>query len=234
MLEKWLSEIENLTTPHLADGCMATGVPIRCAPAGVQSLRPGQRMAGPAQPVRHVGSIDIFFEAIDRMPNGAVLVVDNDGRTDEACIGDIVLLEAKAAGAAGFVLWGLHRDSAELREIDFPVFSLGSLPNGPQRLHARPPDAFERAIVGMHTITPRDIVIGDTNGVLFIAEDRLEQVVSAAKVYRETEARQLSAMRSGRTFREVIRFSDYVAKRNTDPSYGLRAHLKAVSAAGEV
>lgn len=234
MLETLLSEIENLTTPHLADGCLATGHPIRCAPASVQALRPGQRLAGRAQPVRHVGSIDIFFEAIDRMPKGAVLVVDNDGRTDEACIGDIVLLEAKGAGAAGFVLWGLHRDSAELREIDFPVFSLGSLPTGPQRLHIRPPDPFERAIVGTHTITPRDIVVGDANGVIFIAEDKLEQVIAAAKTYRDTEARQLSAMRSGQSFRGLIRFPDYIAKRNIDPSYGLRAHLKAISGAGEV
>lgn len=234
MLEKWLSEIENLTTPHLADGCMATGNPVRAAPAGVQALRPGQRVAGRAQPVRHVGSIDIFFEAIDRMPRGAVLIVDNDGRRDEACIGDIVLLEAKAAGAAGFVLWGLHRDSAELREIDFPVFSLGSLPNGPQRLHIRPAEAFERAIVGAQVVTPRDIVIGDTNGVLFIAEDKLEQVVSAAMTYRDTEARQLAAMREGRTFRDLIRFPDYIAKRKDDPAYGLRAHLKAIAGAGEV
>ncbi len=234
MLEKWLSEIEDLSTPHLADGCMATGYPIRSAPAGIQALRPGQRIAGRAQPVRHVGSIDIFFEAIDQMPGSAVLVVDNDGRMDEACIGDIVLLEAKAAGATGFVLWGLHRDSAELRQIDFPVFSLGSLPNGPQRLHARPVDAFERAIVGAQVVTPRDIVIGDTNGVLFIAEDKLEQIVSAAKVYRDTEARQLSAMRDGRSFRDLIRFPDYLAKRKVDPSYGLRVHLKAIAGAGEV
>jgi regulator of RNase E activity RraA len=41
-----------------------------------------------------------------------VLVVDNGGRLDEACAGDLVALEAQAAGLEGLVIWGLHRDTA--------------------------------------------------------------------------------------------------------------------------
>ena len=40
---------------------------------------------------------------------GDVLVVDNGGRLDEACVGDLVALEAQAAGVEGMVIWGLHR-----------------------------------------------------------------------------------------------------------------------------
>jgi regulator of RNase E activity RraA len=229
-----IQRLTSLSGPHIADGCLRTGIPIRFAPPQVHPLLPTMECRGRALPVRHVGSIDVFFEAFEHAKPGDVVVIDNGGRTDEACIGDIVLLEAKAVGIAGFVIWGLHRDSKELREIGFPVFSMGALPTGPQRLHVRPPDIFECAMVGQHAITNRDIVIGDANGVLFLPSDRIEEIVEAATAYRETEARQLKAMREGRSYREQTRFAEYLEKRKANPSYGFRQHLKDIEAAGEV
>lgn len=229
-----IDQLRSLTGPHLADGCLRTGTPIRFAPAQVQGLTPQMECRGRAFPVRHVGSIDVFFEALERTSPGDVIVIDNAGRMDEACIGDIVLLEAAAAGVEAFVIWGLHRDSKELREIGFPVFSMGSLPTGPQRLHARPPDVFSRAVIGPHAITTDDIVVGDANGVLFLPSDRLADIVDAAISYRETEARQLLAMANGRTFRSQTRFSEYLSRRTVEPAYGFRQHLKDIEAAGEV
>ena len=185
-------------------GWLRANVPIRCAPSDLRPVLPDMRCAGRVRPVRHVGSIDIFFEALQGAAPGEVLVIDNGGRLDEACVGDIVALEVKAAGIAGIVIWGLHRDSRELSEIGFPLFSLGALPTGPQRLHARPPDIFSRATVGAHAVTASDVVVADANGVLFLPEDRVADVVAAAVGYRETEARQLHAMRAGRSFRSQI------------------------------
>jgi regulator of RNase E activity RraA len=43
-----------------------------------------------------------------------VLVIDNQGRTDESCIGDLTVLEARTWGLSGFVVRGLIRDTSEL------------------------------------------------------------------------------------------------------------------------
>jgi regulator of RNase E activity RraA len=92
---------------------------------------PGSRLAGRVCPARHAGSVDAFLEAFEMAAPGDVLVVDNGGRLDEACVGDLVALEAQAAGVEGMVIWGLHRDTADIRAIGLPVFSLGAIPTGP-------------------------------------------------------------------------------------------------------
>src|SRR5215216_3695743 len=83
-----------LTTAHLADACLRARVPVRCAPARLHAAVSGSRLAGRVSPAQHVGSVDIFVEALVGAAPGEVLVVDNGGRLDEACVGDLVVLNA--------------------------------------------------------------------------------------------------------------------------------------------
>ncbi len=222
-----------LTTAHLADACIRTGVPVRCAPAGLRPVVPGHRLAGRVAPVRHVGSVDIFLEALETTATGDVLVVDNDGRLDESCVGDLIVLEAAAAGAAGIVIWGLHRDTADIRAIDLPVFSLGSLPTGPLRLDPRPAGALASARVGDWTVGSDDLVFGDEDGVLFLPAGRAGDLLAAAERIRDTERGQANRMRAGESLRQQVAFGDYLERRSANPSLTFREHLRSVSGAIE-
>src|ERR1700731_4238694 len=163
------ARFQNLTTPHVADACLRRGVEVRCAPWNLRPLSPsGCWMAGRVQPARHYGSVDIFLEALERASPGDVLIVDNGGRQDEACVGDLIALETKMAGLAGIVIWGLHRDTPELLEISFPVFSLGALPTGPLRVDEREADALVSAWVGPRPVRAHDVAMGGGNGVVFV------------------------------------------------------------------
>jgi regulator of RNase E activity RraA len=228
------TKFASLTTAHVADACVRTGVEVRCAPSQTRSITESDRMSGRVLPAKHVGSVDIFLEVLEDAAEGDVLVVDNAGRFDEACVGDLVVLEVKNAGLSGMVIWGLHRDTADVTEIGLPVFSLGATPAGPQRLDPRPDDATTVACVGEWTVGREDIVLADDDGVLFVPAARIDDVLGVAETISDTERRQAVHMREGRSLRDQVRFADYLDRRHEDPSFTFRDHLKTVQGAIEV
>ena len=223
----------DLSTPLVADACIRRDVPLRAAPPGIRPVVPAHRVAGRVLPARHYGSVDIFLEAFGGAEHGDVLIVDNGGRSDEACVGDLTVLEAEAAGLAGLVVWGLHRDTPELVEIGFPVFSYGSYPPGPVRLDEQEPEALTSARFGTHLVSQDDVVFGDDDGVLFVAADRAEEVLATAHEIWETEREQARKIRAGETLRAQTTFDDYLARRAADPSYTFRQHLRQIGGAIE-
>jgi regulator of RNase E activity RraA len=222
-----------LTSAHLADACIRTHTPVRCGPAQLRAAVPGSRIAGRAAPARHAGSVDIFLEALEEAAPGDVLVVDNGGRFDESCVGDLVALEAQQAGLTGIVIWGLHRDTADIRAIGLPVFSMGTVPTGPLRLDARSRDALVSATVGDWTVGREDLVVGDEDGVLFLPAGRAEEIFTLAETIRDTERRQAERIRAGVPLRSQVQFGAYLAERQQTPSLTFRDHLRAVGGAIE-
>jgi regulator of RNase E activity RraA len=223
----------NLSTPLIADACLRLKIPLRLAPAGIHSLSMETRIAGRALPVRHYGSVDIFLEATGNARPGDILVIDNQGRMDEGCIGDLTTLEAQACGLAGIVVWGAHRDTAELQQIGFPVFSYGMCPAGPQRLDERDPQALVSAQFGDFTVTGEDVVFADADGALFAPIQEIEEIYSTAQGIWKKERRQAQEIQAGKKLRDQLQFEKYLEKRSADNKYTFRQHLRTFGGAIE-
>jgi len=222
------------STPLLADGCLRAGVALRVAPSGIRPVVAGQRAYGRVRPVRHYGSVDVFLEAIAQSHPGEVLVIDNGGRLDEACIGDLTVLEARGADLSGMIVWGAHRDTAELVRIGFPVFSYGTLPAGPTRLDARDEQAFGPIRFGPFEVGAGDLVFADEDGVLFVDAAKRDKVLSAARSVYETERAQADQVLAGRSLAVQLDMEGYVAERAKNPGLTFREHLRRHRAAIEV
>ena len=174
-----------------------------------------------------------FLEAIDRAVPGSILVVDNAGRRDEACIGDLVTLEAARAGLGGIVIWGCHRDTVEIRSLGLPLFSLGAFAAGPTRLDPRTEDAFSSATIGDFSVSAADIVVADDDGALFIPTAVIADVVQKGERIRDAERLQAERANAGTSLRAQLGLADYIAKRSVDSEITFRQHLRAISGAIE-
>ena len=222
-----------LSTPLIADAAVRLKIPFGLAAPGIAPIVPGLRIAGRVLPARHYGSVDVFLEAMETAEAGDILVIDNGGRTDEGCIGDLTALEAKACGLSGIVVWGTHRDTAELREIGFPIWSYGCCPSGPLRLEPRADDALRTARFGDFNVSRSDLVFADDDGCVFVDAEAAGALLQTATKIWEREREQADRIRSGISLRNQLRFSEYLAQRAADPTHTFRQHLRKLGGAIE-
>lgn len=217
-----------VTSAAVADACDRLSVPLRAGPAGLAPVLPGEVVVGVALPVKHVDGVDVFLDAIERAESGKVLVADDSGRTDRACVGDLIAAEAKLGGLAGMVVWGTHRDTDQLREIGLPVWSLGAAPTGTTHTGRT---SGSGVLLDAYPVAETDLVVADTDGVVLVAEDVREEVLAAAREIVDTEARQAERIRAGRSLRSQLQYAEYTARRRSDPTYTFREHLRSVRGA---
>jgi 4-hydroxy-4-methyl-2-oxoglutarate aldolase len=222
------------TTPFIADACVQLSLPVRVGPFALKCNFPGSKAAGPARPARHAGSVDVFLEAIAASKSGDILVIDNGGRTDEGCIGDLVVGEAVMSGIAATVCWGTHRDTVAIAALGARVWSFGTCPNGPLELRRRTMTALTAASLGSVTVTPDDYVFADDDGIVVVAGEDLERVIEGAKDIASREGAQAARLAKGELLRSQFDLDQYVSKRQSDPNYTFRDHLKGFGGAIEI
>jgi len=140
---------------------------------------PAGRVAGPAFTVSCAPGDNLMLHAaIHRAGPGSVLVVES-GDLDWALAGGNVCAVARRRGIAGFVLDGLIRDLAEVREMRFPVFARGVIPIPGAKSVVRP--LREPVTCGGVRVEAGDIVVADEEGVVAVPAARRDEVLAAAR-----------------------------------------------------
>ncbi|ENQ3106194.1 regulator of ribonuclease activity A [Bacillus sp. 491mf] len=66
--------------------------------------------------------------ALEMVPEGTVLVVDGEGSTNCALLGDNLANIARQRNLAGIIIYGCVRDCAELRNIELGILAIATMP----------------------------------------------------------------------------------------------------------
>ena len=156
---------------------------------GIRPLWPSMpRVAGTAFTVRcPPGDNLMLHAAIHRAQPGAIIVVES-GDVDYALAGGNVCAVAQRRGITAFVLDGVIRDLAEVRELAFPVFARGVIPIPGTKSSVEPLNI--RVQCGGVTVNPGDIVVADEEGIVITPITRSEEVLATALANLAKESTQ--------------------------------------------
>jgi len=164
----------------------------------IAALRPRMKLAGPAFTVDvRPGDNLMIHAAMALAKPGDVLVIDGKGDRTAALMGTIMMTACRQLGIAGVVIDGAVRDSLEIDEMDFPVFCVGTNPNGPTK---NVPGRIGHAITcGNVPVRSGDLVLADADGVVVIERERVEGLLPPAHRKVEDEAARIAQINQGNT-----------------------------------
>lgn len=167
------------TAATLYEAAVAAEGPGRYAmDVGIRAAWPGARVAAHAFTVQGAGGDNLALQhAILEAPAGSVLVADVNG-ADWGHWGEVLAVASQVRHIAGLVIDGGVRDTVEMAELDFPVFSRHVNVRGTRKL-------FRGALgvpvqVGAVTVCTGDLVVGDADGVVVLPQHVADRVLDTA------------------------------------------------------
>lgn len=166
----------------------------------IAALAPSMRVCGPAFTIEvRPGDNLMIHTAMAMAKPGDVLVID--GKADRTCalMGSIMLNACKKLGLAGVVLDASIRDTEELIELGFPVWSVGANPNGPTKFV---PGRINWPVsCGGVTVNPGDLIVGDADGITVIEREKAASLLPLAAKKVADERQRIADITGGGAIR---------------------------------
>jgi 4-hydroxy-4-methyl-2-oxoglutarate aldolase len=157
---------------------------------------PGSRAAGPARTVR-CGQDDnlMVHAAVAEAETGEVLVLTMPEPRPVALVGDLLATQMKGRGVVAVLIDAAVRDVEELRELGLPIWTRYVRVRGADK--KVPGTIGEPVEVGGATIRQGDVVVLDADGVVVIEQERVDEVLAAARDRAAKEVDKRAKLQAG-------------------------------------
>lgn len=178
----------------------------------IKPISPKMKVCGPAITVK-VRPCDnlILHKAIYVAQKGDVIIADGEGYLEAGAWGEIMAVAAKVRGIEGFVFNGMVRDSEEISELGFPIFSCGLSIKGTEKISLgliNHPITIDNV-----TINPGDLVLGDRDGVVIVKREEAEDVLKKSLEREEKERLIKERLRAGESTLKIYGFDEILRLR---------------------
>lgn len=169
----------------------------------IRAMLPRPRLCGPAYTIRILGcETAAVLWAVEQAPVGSVLVIDTGDSGISPVWGGTSTLASSLRGLAGVVTNGLVRDLDEIQALGFPVYATGVSVLGTLKNHAGWPG--EPVTVGGVIVRAGDLVVGDSDGVVVVPAERVDEVLIKARQQRAKEEARDARIRAGEPISVVV------------------------------
>ena len=184
--------------PALIDGLGAAGTAtvheaigrVGYAGADLRPIQQNVRIAGSAVTVlSHPGDNIMIHAAVEVCREGDVLVVVNTAPSSHGMFGELLATSLQTRGVRGLVIDAGVRDTSELREMGFPVWSRHVSCQGTVKSTAGSVNV--PVVLGALVVNPGDVVCADDDGVVVVPRAEAEWALaqSEARIAKEQETR---------------------------------------------
>jgi regulator of RNase E activity RraA len=147
------------------------------------------------------------LKALEMGQAGDIIVVDAGGDTETSVCGGLMGGLAKNRGIRGMVVDGAGRDTDELEDIGWPIWTRAITARGTHTMFSARKEELSINVpvtVGGVVVYPGDFVVADTIGVTVIQQAKAEEVIGLAQEQAEREQKTREWVAKGKTIDDLL------------------------------